>query len=72
MEEERKKMWKELMGEKSKTSEDTVSKTAVVDKDEWLPLDVTCELFVEPTQEDLEKAKKKRKVKKKRGKEKYG
>lgn len=74
MEEERKKMWKESMGEESKTL-----KTLKASTDEWVPIlgdddddddvtydifDVTYDLFVEPTQEDLEKAKKKRKIKK--------
>ena len=58
MEEERKK----------KTSKDTVLKSVKASVDEWVPIlgddDVTYEFFVEPTQEDLEKASKKRKAKK--------
>lgn len=59
---------------KKKTSKDTVLKSVKASVDEWVPIlgddDVTYEFFVEPTQEELEKARKKRKVKKKERKRK--
>lgn len=55
---------------KKKTSKDTVLKSVKASVDEWVPIlgddDVTYDFFVEPTQEELEKAKKKEKLRKKR------
>ena len=56
---ERKKMWKKSMGDKEKTLKTSTDEW-------WVPISgddgIEYDFIVEPTQEDLEKAKKKRKI----------